>query len=170
MEHTDAVAMIEGGMPEGTVPQHWADLGCGTGTFTKALAELLPKGSRIEAVDRDAKALASLPKGWNGVDLRTHAADMRAPLPWTGLDGVLLANALHYVADQAAFLQQLAPHLQTGGTLLFVEYEQQPPNPWVPYPIGFRALARLFPGRSVVKFGERPSAFGRAVLYAARVR
>ncbi len=31
----------------------WADLGCGSGIFTYALASLLKKGSTIYAIDRD---------------------------------------------------------------------------------------------------------------------
>lgn len=32
-------------------PVRWADLGCGSGTFTLALAGLLPSGSTIDAID-----------------------------------------------------------------------------------------------------------------------
>ena len=38
----------------------WADVGAGDGTFTRALVQLLPPGSRVYAVDTDAKALREL--------------------------------------------------------------------------------------------------------------
>ena len=58
----DAVALIAGavGEPGGT----WADLGAGTGTFTRALAELLGATSRIYAVDRDPADIDAL-KRWS---------------------------------------------------------------------------------------------------------
>ena len=36
-----------------TAPQTWLDLGCGSGIFTLALAELLPFGSTIVCVDKE---------------------------------------------------------------------------------------------------------------------
>lgn len=35
----------------------WADLGCGTGLFTKALSTFLQPSTNITAVDKDAAAL-----------------------------------------------------------------------------------------------------------------
>jgi trans-aconitate methyltransferase len=170
MEHADAVALIDGGVERTGVAQQWADLGAGGGTFTRALAALLPTGSTIHAMDRDARALAEIPARFREVHVRTQVGDMQAPLPWMDLDGILLANALHYVVDQPAFVQRLAQHLKPHGRFLLVEYEHQSPNPWVPYPVGFAALQRLFPERTVTRLHERPSAFGRALLYAAVVR
>jgi len=53
-----AVRLIQGAVPEksGT----WADLGCGDGVFTRALAELIGPNGRIYAVDKDPRALSKL--------------------------------------------------------------------------------------------------------------
>src|SRR5580765_2792439 len=89
-------------------PQVWADLGCGDGTFTTALASLLPSGSTVHAIDTDARALARVPARHRDVTIVTHAGDFTIfPWPFDSVDVVLMANALHYVRNQAAFLRKL---------------------------------------------------------------
>ena len=88
--------------------QTWADLGCGRGTFTRALASLLPGGSTIHAADTDRAALDALPGEEHGIRIVAHAADVTAePWPFDGLDGVLMANSLHFLRNQDAFLTRL---------------------------------------------------------------
>src|SRR5689334_15358015 len=83
----------------------WADLGCGDGVFTRALATRLAPGSTIHAIDRDRSALKQLPPEYQGVTVVPHAGDFTtAPLPFPQLDGVLMANSLHYVQRPAAFV------------------------------------------------------------------
>ncbi|MDB5145524.1 MAG: Methyltransferase protein, partial [Mucilaginibacter sp.] len=58
-------------------------MGCGSGTFTKALNSLLPAGSHITAVDRENQRL-----GLPNVDfLQTNFE--RDDLRLSGLDGIL---------------------------------------------------------------------------------
>src|SRR5262245_50701733 len=79
----------------------WADLGAGSGTFTRALVEILGSDARVVAVDRDAGVLAGLAR-WarkNAPGVTTLVADLTSPLELPALDGILLANALHFVAD-----------------------------------------------------------------------
>ena len=60
MDYADHVALLRDGVPHerGT----WADLGAGDGAFTLALADLLPEGSTIHAIDRDRSALEEEPR------------------------------------------------------------------------------------------------------------
>src|SRR3989442_10992843 len=55
MDSDDAVALLKAAIPR--EPGVWADLGAGTGTFTRALASLLP-GGRVYAVDQNARSLS----------------------------------------------------------------------------------------------------------------
>jgi len=41
MQQENAISLIRDGVT-GTIDQYWADLGCGSGTFTMALKSLLP--------------------------------------------------------------------------------------------------------------------------------
>ena len=87
-------------------PSTWADLGCGTGTFTLALAELLAPGSVIHAMDRDGSVLRKIPSAHKGVGITTHRGDFASqPWPFARVDGILMANSLHYIDDQPAFIR-----------------------------------------------------------------
>lgn len=152
----------------------WADLGAGSGTFTLALANRLVPGSSIYAVDRDARALAKIPDSHNGVIIRQHPADFVSDaLPVPTVDGLLMANALHYVREKSVFLEKVKAHLSPTGCFLVVEYDTDQPNPpWVPYPLSFPSLTSLFRGigfERVRKVGERRSIYGRANLYAVLI-
>ena len=117
-------------------PQVWADLGAGDGTFTVALASLLPSGSEVHALDLDSAALAKLPRRHGGVAIDTHVGDFTTfPWPFEAIDGILMANSLHFVAEQASFLRRATSHLRRRQVLL-VEYDTDSANPWVPYPLG----------------------------------
>jgi precorrin-6B methylase 2 len=72
MTPDDARALIAA-TPFAPGPQTWADLGCGAGAFTLALASLLPAGSTIHAMDRDRAALAQLPATRRSGPSRTPA-------------------------------------------------------------------------------------------------
>src|SRR5262245_11726388 len=124
MSPDDAVALIRHPSLSVGGPEVWADLGCGDGTFTVALASLLPAGSTIHAIDRDGGALARVPSRHGDVAIVTRAGDFtRGPLEFGPLlDGVLMANSLHYVRDQAAFLRGLEGLLRRRRFLL-VEYD-----------------------------------------------
>ena len=165
----EAAALIADSRIDGMT---WADLGCGDGTFTLALATLLPRGSVIHAMDRDRSVLQQIPSSSAGTSIVTHAGDFtRLPLPFDDLDGVLMANSLHYVADRLAWLHACESALARR-MFLVVEYDTEQPNRWVPYPVGKAALARLFSmagyGR-VEMLGSRPSVYNRAPLYAALI-
>ncbi len=155
----------------------WADLGAGRGTFACALARLLGPGAEVYAVDRDPAAVSALAgigagEGARVVPLRGDFADdagWRA-LALPPLDGILLANALHFVPaeEQRGVLARLADGLRPGGRIVVVDYEGRAANPWVPYPVEFSALAALLPPgmAAPVRIGARPSAFG-GTIYAA---
>jgi ubiquinone/menaquinone biosynthesis C-methylase UbiE len=149
-------------------PQVWADLGCGNGTFSVALASLLPKGSTIHAIDTDTRALARIPTKHSDVTIVTHAGDFTVfPWPFEGLDGVMMANSLHYVRTQKAFLRRVDAALRHRRMLL-VEYDTTRGNTWVPYPVNHAAAVELF--RSVgygvaTTLGRKRSVFGRGEIY-----
>ena len=171
MDHRDAVDLLRNVPLVNSTTQRWADLGCGTGTFTRALADLLPAESSIAAMDRDASALKQVPEMHGTTRITKHTGDfVSEPLPVSDLDGILLANALHFVRDQSDFIRRISAYLKPSGTFLLVEYDTDTPNPWVPHPLSFVTLSQLFKGvgfRTVRRLADRPSAFGRARLYSA---
>ncbi|MBL7780624.1 MAG: class I SAM-dependent methyltransferase [Saprospiraceae bacterium] len=173
MELSEAITLIQPAHPGKSGTAHWADLGCGAGLFSFALAHLLPVGSKVYASDRDPVRLLSLPCP-QGVDIQPVQLDFVAqPLPWQALDGILMANSLHYVSNKKTLLVGLIAALKPEGQLIIVEYDTDKPVPqWVPYPVSFRSLQKLFADTSfskVEKVGERASLYGRAAMYAASV-
>ncbi len=137
MNHADLVALIEDGVTERG--GRWADLGSGQGAFTLALADLLGPGSHITAVDRDAGALRYLERGrFPGVEIDTMVGDFTRPLALSDLDGIVMANSLHFVKDKSPVLESVRKMLRPGGTLVVVEYGTDRGNPWVPHPFSYK--------------------------------
>jgi ubiquinone/menaquinone biosynthesis C-methylase UbiE len=154
-------------MIEWARPQSWCDLGCGSGTFTIALAQLLASGSTIHAVDLDQEALEAIPDQYRGVAIRKVLGDLRtSSLRLPSVNGILLANSLHFIQDQHLFLRRL---LSVTDCFLIVEYERSKPSPWRPYPVGFERLIQLFGQTGVTrveKLATRRSRFG-GTMYSA---
>lgn len=142
MNHADLVALIEDGVTKRG--GRWADLGSGHGAFTLALADLLGPGSNITAVDRDAGALRNLERDtYPGVEIETMMGDFTHTLPLSDLEGVVMANSLHFVRDKAPVLESVRNMLRPGGTLLVVEYGTDRGNPWVPHPFSYERWEKM---------------------------
>jgi ubiquinone/menaquinone biosynthesis C-methylase UbiE len=140
VNHADHVALLAGGVTQGEGGT-WADLGAGTGAFTLALADLIGPHGIIHAIDRDRGALAELRSAYVSAvpqaELRAHAADFTRRLDLADLDGVVMANSLHFVEDKTAVLRLVRGYLKPGGRLLVVEYDSDRGNAWVPHPFTF---------------------------------
>ena len=98
MNHNDHVTLLRDGIagPGGI----WADLGSGNGAFTLALAELLGPGAEIYSVDKKKNRLRrqeqKMRMRFPDSKLQTITADYTHPLNLPPLDGVVMANALHF--------------------------------------------------------------------------
>ena len=142
MNHADLVGLIEGGVAERG--GRWADLGAGAGAFTLALADLLGPGAHITAVDRDAGALRNLAgEKFPNVAIETKVGDFTRPLDLSNLDGVVMANSLHFVQNKAPVLESVRGMLRPGGRLIVVEYGTDRGNPWVPHPFTYEQWERM---------------------------
>jgi ubiquinone/menaquinone biosynthesis C-methylase UbiE len=146
MNHQDHVRLIAPGIVAGSGGV-WADLGAGTGAFTLALRDVAGPATEIHAVDRDRHALQTLrtafDRAFPGSRLHLHPADFTEPLELPPLDGILAANAVHFVRDQTALLRRWRGYLKPEGRLLIVEYDTDEGNRWVPHPRSFTSLATV---------------------------
>ncbi|MBW3571142.1 MAG: class I SAM-dependent methyltransferase [Gemmatimonadetes bacterium] len=176
MNQGDALALLRAAVPaaDGEV---WADLGAGTGVFTRALATLVGPPGRVIAVDRDATALEVLSArtvdGGPAAPIITVAGDVTEPLSLPPLDGVVMANVLHFVADAEGVLARVAAMLRPGGRLVLMEYEGRRPGPWVPYPVDaarFVELARDAGFTLPRVVAAQPSRFGGEIYVAVAER
>lgn len=96
-----------------------ADLGCGTGTFTRMLLERAPRGT-VYALDRSSEFLALLDAAL-GHDpaIRPLQFDMDTDdWPATGLDAVVSVHVLCHARHPSEVLGRIHEALRPGGTLI----------------------------------------------------
>ena len=145
MDHHDHVRLLRDGVAD--AGPTWADLGSGEGAFTLALADLLGEGGTIHSVDRDRGALEvqlrRVRETFPDVRVVPRVADLTGDLDMPPLDGIVMANSLHFFRDKLAVIRHVVGCLRPGGHFVLVEYDADTGNPWVPYPISWRTWSRL---------------------------
>ena len=172
MKVTDATTLIKAGIPDKIKNATWADLGCGSGIFTAALATLLGDVGKIYAVDKEVQNLEIEAAGKLKIEF-IKLDFINDALPFSKVDGILMANAFHYVKDKPVFIEKLKKYLKAGGQMILVEYDTVKQNRWVPYPISFENLVQTFSTAGftyIKKIGERNSVYRLEKMYAASIR
>src|SRR6266536_1745145 len=124
MNHNDHVNLLLKGIPgPGGV---WADFGSGAGAFTLALADLIGPSGHIYSVDKDRGALREQERAmrsrFSGTTVYYLTADFTQRLDLPPLDGIVMANSLHYVRKKDPALQLIRGYLKPGGGVLIVVY------------------------------------------------
>jgi ubiquinone/menaquinone biosynthesis C-methylase UbiE len=141
VDHADHVALIRAGVVG--AGRHWLELGAGEGAFTLSLADLLGPGGEILATDVNGRAVraaeAAVRRRFPETRVQTRTFDFTDAIPAGPFDGVLAANALHFVnaADRDPTLRSIRYSLAPHGRLVIVEYDTDQGNPWVPHPFSF---------------------------------
>ena len=164
MQHADHVNLLRQGIPARGGP--WADLGSGTGAFTLALAELIGPEGQIYSVDKDRGALHTQERQMRArfpaVAIKLMVADFARALELPLLDGVVMANSLHFHRHKEPILRLVQGYLRPEGRLILVEYDTDRGNPWVPYPLSYQTwhdLAQRCGFVSTQLLATRPSRF-----------
>ena len=143
MNHADHVFLLSEAVAGGA----WADLGSGHGAFTLALADLLGRDGVIYSVDRDRGALKTqqqdLDRRFPATAMHYLALDFTSRLPLPPLDGLVMANSLHFVKHKQPVVQLAASYLKPGGQIVLVEYNTDAGNLWVPHPLSFDTWQQL---------------------------
>lgn len=146
MEHTDHVNLLRpANLPQGGI---YADFGAGSGAFTLALRELIGSDATIYAVDDQRSSLAELESSHRARFNTTRNLillkdDFSHPLALHPLDGIVMANSLHFFKDQEKLLRHVRGFLKPNGALLLVEYNVDVGNMWVQYPVSFNVCRVL---------------------------
>ena len=173
MDHADHVNLLRPAeiTPGGT----WADFGAGSGAFTLALRELVGPHANIYAIDKDQRGLRELERSHRekfstSQNVHTVRADFSGALSLPPLDGIVMANSLHFFKDKEKVLRHVRSFLKLTGVLLLVEYNVDSGNMWVPYPLSFESYRDLAPraGLSEPKLlATAPSRFLKGFYSAA---
>jgi SAM-dependent methyltransferase len=176
MNDQEALTLLHAAIPS-TEGEAWADLGAGGGVFTRALASLVGARGQVVAVDEDERALAGLMR-WaatlrGGPEIVVIKADISRPFALPIVDGVVMANVLHFVADAGEVLSRVAERLRPGGRVVVIEYEGRRPSRWVPHPLSAARFAELAAGAGLTPpriAATRASAFGGELYVAVAER
>ncbi|HEY3403665.1 MAG TPA: class I SAM-dependent methyltransferase [Ohtaekwangia sp.] len=174
MELTVAARLLEGGIEQTHTRQVWADFGSGKGLFTEALSTLLPEQSKIYAIDKDGGALHGIESKRKNISIEKVRKDfVHDKLDIELLDGIIMANALHFVENKVVFMNTVRCMLKPAAHVILIEYDTDHSNPWVPYPISFHSLIGLVKEigfSEVIKLDEEPSIYERANMYSALMK
>jgi len=184
MNHNDHVNLLRPeNLNQGGV---YADFGAGSGAFTLALRELIGLDATIYAVDKDNKSLRELENSHRArfdsirnliplnqdftrlVDISTGSTQRLPPL-----DGIVMANSLHYYKDKEKILRHAREFLKPDGALLLVEYNVDSGNPWVPHPLSFETFRVLASRVGFIQprlLGKAPSRFLKEFYSAVAYR
>ncbi|HHX64259.1 MAG TPA: methyltransferase domain-containing protein [Chloroflexi bacterium] len=179
MKHEDHVRLLREGIEAPDPDGVWADFGSGQGAFTLALADLLGPGATIYSIDRDARALddqrALMRSRFPDTTVHYIVANFIHPLDLPPLDGIIMANALHFVRDKDETVRLLRRYLRPpekddpSGRMILVEYNVDQGNTWVPYPLAYptwEALSLRCGFRHTRRLATVPSRFLREIYSA----
>ena len=148
MDHQDHVNLLRpADLPQGGI---WADFGAGSGAFTLALSELVGLKAEIYAIDKDRSGFGKLEQSHRALfgtsqNIHPMRADFTGRLSLPPLEGIIMANSLHFFKDKETILRHVRSFLKLNGTLLLVEYNVDAGNMWVPYPLSFETYKALAP-------------------------
>ena len=109
-------------LPRGALTgQHWLDAGCGSGRFTRVLAQ---RGATVLGVDaaagmvEAAQTLSSAAVPLATLQFMQVQTISKLDMPSASLDGVLCNSVLEYLPDPALALAEMVRVLKPGGILL----------------------------------------------------
>jgi ubiquinone/menaquinone biosynthesis C-methylase UbiE len=176
MDHTDHVNLLK--PANVSMGGTWADFGAGSGAFTLALRELVGPHADIYAVDKDRRGFTELEKAHRekfttSQNVHPMRADFSGALSLPPLDGIVMANSLHFFKDKEKILRHVRSFLKMNGLLLLVEYNVDSGNMWVPYPLSFETYRSLAPRAGFSEpelLATAPSRFLREFYSAAVYR
>lgn len=168
MRVEDAIEFLELKHPT-KQSQKWMDLGCGQGIFTYALAHKLAPKSLIYAVDQFPQHLNP---NYHEVKIEFQLKNFeKESVSNQGVDGILMANSIHFIRDKKKFiLNCMDQYLPKRKEFLIIEYEMSRANKWVPFPIRFQELEKLFTEigcTKIHKLNERNSIYGDKMYLAS---
>lgn len=111
--------------------QKIADLGAGSGLFSRPMARRVAPGGVVYAVDVDPNLLQHIEKSARQEPLSTLRTvlasedDPRIPEP---VDLIFLCDTLHHMNQRPAYLQGLRRYLRPGGRIAVIDFLEEWPS------------------------------------------
>jgi len=169
MNHKDHVFLLNKIKPKGI----WADFGSGWGAFSLALRDLGGEEIVIYSIDKNESSLNEQKINFKNKFLSSKIFfikdDFTKPISLPKLDGILMANSLHYVKEQTEFLKFIKRYLKPNGIISIVEYNTDISNIWLPYPLSYNKFLSLANSNYINSelLASLPQEFG-GEIYCAR--
>jgi len=131
--------------------------------------------ANIYAIDKNRASLNQLEQAYrarfgDSQNLHLITGDFSRTLDIPPLDGIVMANSLHFFKDKEKILRHVSSYLKPNGILLIVEYNVDSGNLWVPYPFSFETYRKLAPRANFSEprlLAKVPSTFLREFYSAA---
>ncbi|HSC28466.1 MAG TPA: methyltransferase domain-containing protein [Vicinamibacterales bacterium] len=108
-----------------------ADLGSGSGLFTRPIAKGIAPGGIAYAVDIDRGLLQIVERSArdSGIDnIRSVLAGADDPRLPEQVDLVLICDTLHHIPDRGAYLQGLRKYVGPGGRVAVIDFSERWPE------------------------------------------
>ena len=108
-----------------------ADIGAGTGLFTRPIARAVAPSGVVYAVDVDEGLLAIVTRRSNDEGLenvRTIVGGADDPKLPERVDLAFVCDTLHHIENRPAYLGSLRQHLKPGGRVAIIDYAQNWPD------------------------------------------
>ena len=109
-----------------------ADIGSGSGVFSRPIAKAVVPGGKVIAVDIDAGLLSYIKERAAKEDIpniETHLAEYDdATLPGQVVDLVLFHDVLHHIEHRDVYLKNLAKYIMPGGRVAVIEMDPSDPE------------------------------------------
>jgi ubiquinone/menaquinone biosynthesis C-methylase UbiE len=108
-----------------------ADIGSGSGLFTRPIAKAIAPGGVAYAVDIDAGLLTIVARTAtehqvpNIRIVQAEPADPKLPEP---VDIALICDTLHHIGQQGTYLRTLKRYLKPGGRVAVIDFSDEWPN------------------------------------------
>lgn len=107
-----------------------ADIGAGTGYFTRRFAAAVGPEGRALGLDIEPGMIGYMKTDAEKRGLNNYAARVVRPddpeLAPSSVDMIFLCDTYHHIEDRVAYLKRLAPALKSGGRVVIVDFYKKP--------------------------------------------
>ena len=126
-----------------------ADIGAGTGYFTRLFAKAVGQQGKAIGLDIEASMVEYMKEDARKLNLKNYEARVVKPddpgLPAKSVDVIFICNTYHHIEDRMNYLKRLAAALKPNGRIVIVDFYKKP------LPVGPRSLEHKISEEEVKK-------------------
>jgi len=107
--------------------QKVADLGSGSGLFTRPISSKVGEKGMVFAIDIDPELLKHIEKTAENHNIRTVLAAEDDPKIPERVDLIVIIDTLHHIRNREAYLKKLRNYLQPSGRIAIIDFNKDWP-------------------------------------------